>query len=201
MRKSMKWLMMGVVMAGLAGCDQDKPHQYGEERPPVDQIHSGGEGLQGKDLLAATDQMAMDLLSLPALNQSDTKWTVVSMPMEDHTMSSSGRQNYDIFINRLKTQLYKQGGNRIALIENRDRYHDLQNRELEGAGGSDEYQQGSGDVAAPGAAGIQPQYALYGEMEELANRGVSTYRAEFKLTNFKTREIVWNNEYIVNVKR
>jgi Peptidoglycan-synthase activator LpoB len=200
MRNAARLVLAGVLACSAAACE-DKPHEYGQERPPVDQIHSGGEGLQSKDLLAATDQMAMELLALPALNQSDTKWTIVSETMEDHTMSGRSRENYDIFINRLKTQLYQQGNGRIALIENRDRFHDLQNRELEGAGGSDEYGQGSGEVAAPGGVGIQPQYALYGDMEELANRGVSTYRAEFKLTNFKTREIVWNGEYIVNVKR
>ena len=38
-------------------------------------------------------------------------------------------------------------------------------------------------------------------MQELANRGTSTYRAEFKLSNLRTREIVWNGEYIVKVRR
>ena len=58
-----------------------------------------------------------------------------------------------------------------------------------------------GEGSAPGAAGIQPQYVLYGKMQELPNRGTSTYRAEFNLTNLKTREQVWTGEYIVKVRR
>jgi hypothetical protein len=189
MNKPLIALLTAILGAGIAGCE-DKPHEYGEKRPPVEQIDSEGHGLQSKDLLQATDQMAQELLSLPALNQSDTKWTVVTQAMENQTISQ--RDSLDIFVDRLKTQLYKQGGNRIALIENRDRYRELQSRELEGA---------PADDAAPGSAGVQPQFVLYGAMQELANRDTSTYRAEFKLSNLRTREIVWNGEYIVKVRR
>src|SRR5438309_10614943 len=152
MRKAFIGLLAAMAM-GLAGCDQDKPHEYGQERPPVEEIDSRGHGLQSKDLLQATDQMAGELLSLPALNKSDTKWTVVTAPMENQTVSQ--RQSLDIFVDRLKTQLYKQGGDRIAIVENRERYRDIQSHELEGAP-ADEFGQGSGPGAA-GAAGIQPQ--------------------------------------------
>ena len=117
--------------------------------------------------------------------------------MENQTVSQ--HQSLDIFVDRLKTELFKNGGDRIAIIENRDRFHDIQAHELEG-GQPDEYGQGS-SPAAPGAAGIQPAFYLYGKMQELPNRGTSTYRAEFNLTNFKTREIVWTGEYIVKVRR
>jgi hypothetical protein len=196
MHTSLKMLLAGIAGLAILGCD-DKPHEYGQQRPPLDQIDPNGEGLQSKDLLAATDQMSMDLLSLPALNKSDAKWTVVTAPMENQTVNQ--RENLDIFVDRLKTQLYKHGGDRIALIENRDRFHDLQSRELEG-GQSDPAAQGGGG-AAVGAAGIQPNYVLLGTMQELPNRDTSTYRAEFKLLDFRTREIVWNNDYMVKVKR
>ena len=196
MHTSLKMLLAGILGISALGCD-DKPHEYGEKRPPLDQVDSKGEGLQSKDLLAATDQMSMELLALPALNRSDTKWTVVTAPMENQTVSQ--RDNLNIFVDRLKTQLFKHGGDRIAIIENRDRFHDLQSRELEG-GQSDPAGQGGGD-AAVGAAGIQPQYVLYGKMQELPNRGTSTYRAEFNLTDFKTREIIWTGEYIAKVVR
>jgi hypothetical protein len=117
--------------------------------------------------------------------------------MENQTVDS--RNNLDIFVDRLRTQLYKHGGDRIAIVENRDRFHDLQSRELEGAP-PDSAGQGSGPNAV-GAAGIQPQYVLYGKMQELPNRSMSTYRAEFNLTNLRTREQVWTGEYIVNVRR
>jgi PBP1b-binding outer membrane lipoprotein LpoB len=197
MHHAARIMLAGVLACAAVACDQDKPHEYGQERPPVGDIDSHGKGLQSKDLMAATDQMAMDLLALPALNQSQTKWTIVAQAMENQTVDQ--RQSLDIFVDRLKTQLYQQGSGRIALIENRDRFHDFQNKELEG-GGSDEYGQGSGPTAA-GSAGIQPQYVLYGKMQELANRGTGFYRAEFNLTDLKTREIIWTGQYEVKVRR
>ena len=188
MRRTGKMLSVTVIALSMLGCE-DKPHEYGQSRPPIDQIDSEGEGLQSKDLMQQADQMAMSLLKLPALNASDTKWTIVAQAMENQTVSQ--RQSLDIFVDAVKSRLYAQGGDRISLIENRDRYHDLQARELEGA------QQEGAQVPA----GIQPQFVLYGKMQELPNRGTSTYRAEFNLTNFKTREIVWTDEHIVKVRR
>ena len=196
MHKSLNSLFAVTIGIAVFGCD-DKPREYGQERPPINEIDSHGHGLQSKDLLQATDEMAQELLSLPALNQSQTKWTIVTAPMENQTVSQ--RQSLDIFVDRLKTELYKQAPDRIAIIENRERYRDIQAHELEGAP-PDEMGQGSGP-AAPGAAGIQPQFALYGKMQELPNRGTSTYRAEFNLVNLRTREQVWTGDYIVKVRR
>ena len=184
MQKTLKMLSAAVI--GIAAVSCDKPYQYSQERPAIDQVDSEGYGLQSKDLLQASDQMAQELLALPALNSSQTRWTVVAAPMENQTVSQ--RENLDIFIDRVKTQLYKQGGDRIALIENRDRYRALQEHELD-------------NPPADAQGSVQPQFILYGAMQELANRDTSTYRAEFKLSNLRTREIVWNGEYIVKVRR
>ena len=198
MRNATRFMLAGVLACSAAACE-DKPHEYGQEEASGGRCQTlmAAKGLQSKDVMAASDQMAMELLALPALNQSQTKWTIVAEPMENQTIDQ--RQSLDIFIDRLKTQLYKEGGDRIALIENRDRFHDVQNKELEGTAG-DEFGQGSGPTAA-GSAGIQPQYALMGKMDELANRSVGFYHADFKLVDFKTREIVWTGQYEVNVKR
>src|SRR5438094_8087120 len=139
MQKTLKMLSAAVIGFSMLSCD--KPYEYSQERPAIDQIDSEGHGLQSKDLLQATDQMAQELLALPALNQSQTRWTVVAAPMENQTVSQ--RENLDIFVDRLKTQLYKQGGDRIALIENRDRYRALQEHELENPPGE---QQATGSV-------------------------------------------------------
>jgi hypothetical protein len=147
-------------------------------------------------MVVTTDQMAQSLLALPELNESKAQWTIVSTTMENQTVEPG--VPYQIFIDRLKTNLAKHGRGRVTLIENKDRYHDLQNRELEG-GGADQFGQGS--RATGFSAGIQPDYVLYGKMQEMPNRGTSTYRAEFNLTNFKTRVIVWSDEYIVKVER
>ncbi len=56
-------LAVAVASAGI-GCSSDKPHGYGQQRPPVDQLDSRDRGLQSKDVVNASDQMAMDLLQL-----------------------------------------------------------------------------------------------------------------------------------------
>src|SRR4051812_4569867 len=105
MRITVKMLSATALALAMLGCE-DKPHQYGQERPPIDQIDSEGEGLQSKDLMQAADQMAMKLLSLPALNQSEAKWTVVVQAMENQTVSQ--RQSLDIFVDAIKSRLYAQ---------------------------------------------------------------------------------------------
>ena len=82
----------------------------------------------------------------------------------------------------------------LAPVE-RDVYRELQNRELEPPANEDEFGQGSGRPANPNQAGMQPDFALYGTMQELPNRGTSTYRAEFQLTDLRNRTIVWSDEY------
>jgi hypothetical protein len=121
---------------------------------------------------------------LPELNDSRTQWTVVVTGMENAT--SDYRANFDIFINRLKTNLAQQGHGRVTLIQNLNRYRDLQSRELEGGGAS---------------AGAQPQFALHGQVDSLPNRGTDYYLFQFDLTDLQSRQIVWANKYEVKVAR
>jgi hypothetical protein len=197
--------LLAATALGIAGCtSDDKPPEYGRQRPPIDQLDERDRGLQSKDLIAATDQMAMELLSLPDLNESRTQWTIVASNVENETVDA--RENYDIFIDRLRTSLGKHGRGRITLIENRERYRRLQNKELEPGAGEREDEFGqtgrsptSGGNAGP--AGVQPDFILYGKMQELPNRATSLYRAEFNLTNLKNRVQVWTGEYMVKVER
>ena len=71
----MRRTFTGILTAGLViaavGCHEDRPHDYGEQRPPVDQLDPRDSGLQSKDVVAASDKMAMDILgSIPELNES-----------------------------------------------------------------------------------------------------------------------------------
>jgi hypothetical protein len=186
---SMTLLSAGALMAG--GCHDDRPHDYGTHRPDVGSLDSGDSGLQSKDLVEATDQATADLLRLPELNDSREQWTIVSTGMENDT--TSAHQQYDIFINRLKTNMARQGHGRVTLIENRDRFHYLQSKELEPIGDP--------KTTPPGPAGVQPQFALNGRVEELPNRRTSTYRFEFDLTDLRSRRVVWSHEYLVKVER
>jgi hypothetical protein len=187
---------MGLLLWAM-GCAHDRPAEYGRQRPPVDELDPRDRGLQSKDLIEATDLMAQSLLTLPELQLTDRQWTIVATGVRNQTLQQ--RQSYDIFVDRLKTSIGKYGRGRVQLIEQRDTFRDLQARELE-PGFTDEFQQG-GSRPAPGPAGIQPEYALYGTMQEMPNRGTSLFRAEFQLVNLRDRRVVWTDDYLVRVAR
>jgi hypothetical protein len=186
----------------VGACHHDKPHEYGRERPPVEDLDARDRGLQSKDVVVASDQMAQDLLALPELNESKHQWTIVVDRVENRT--TNNRFDLNIFLSRLRVNLSKYGHGRVALIENKARYRDVQSRELEtNEREGDEFGQGGGGGGrpAPGPAGIQPDYGLYAKITEMPNRGTSYYFCEFALTNLKTRQLVWNNAYEVKVER
>ena len=193
-----KIIAAGFLLVGL-GCHSDRPHQYGEDRPPVDRVVHDDRGLQSKDVVSSTDQMAMDLLALPELNASKTRWTIVVGHIDN--MTAERRNDLDIFIERLRTKLAQMGHGRVQLIENRAKYHQLQSQELEQQGNGDEFGQGGGGKAAPGPMGVQPDFELYGKIMELPNRATSYFLCEFTLTDLHTREQVWTNSYEVRTAR
>ena len=192
MLKGLLSVVTGLLIVGDGGCASDKPHEYGEQRPDPSSLDAGG-GLQSKDLLASSGLVA-DLLADRKLNSSKEKWTIVVERIENHT--TDPYFNYEIFSRRFGTLLQREGGDRVALIENKARFHKVQNQELEKGG--DNFGEG-----APGGfpAGIQPDYALTGRVDELRNAATSTYRLEFQVLSMKTREILWTNEYIVKAAR
>ncbi len=186
--------LMIAASSMVAGCNSDKPGEFGRQRPPVGDLDPRDRGLQSADVVQASDQMAMTLLGLPELNASRERWTIVVTGVQNQTATS--RQSLDVFLIRLKTNLARQGRGRVQLIENREQFRDLQNRELEQE--RDDFGQGPG-AAAPGKKGIQPDFGLYCTARDLPNRGTNYYQFEFKLTDLNTREIVWTDMYEVRV--
>jgi hypothetical protein len=192
------WLAGGILGLALIGCAHDKPHEYGRERPPVDEVDAGDSGIQSYDVLAASDKMASSLLALPALNASQTQWTIVVDKMIDETHDRNFGQNYQIFLDRLKGKLFEFGHGRITLIENRSQFYGLRDRELET--NRDDFHQGAGgQPAAPGA--IQPDFSLYAHIGDLPNRRTNYYLIDFTLTDLHRRTIAWQGEYGVRVAR
>jgi PBP1b-binding outer membrane lipoprotein LpoB len=184
-----------IFSALAAGCSSpDRPADYARERPAVDQLDSRDRGLQSKDVVVASDEMARSILSLPELNVSGSRWTVVVTGVRNETVSA--RQNLDIFIQRLRVNLARHGRDRVQLIANRDAFRELQSRELEQE--RDDFGQGSGN-AKPGPAGIQPDFGLEATASDLPNRGTDYYLFEFRLVDMKTRELVWTDAYEVRV--
>src|SRR5690348_12532027 len=124
MLKRIAGLAIAGLVLGAVGCHEDRPHDYGEQRPPVDQLDPRDSGLQSKDVIAASDKMANDILSsIPELNESPHRWTVVIDHVDN--LSADSRQNYDIFIERVRSNLSKYGRGRVQLIENMAKFHEL----------------------------------------------------------------------------
>ena len=180
-----------VAVAGVAmiGCSADKPHDYGEERPPIGELDSRDKGLQSKDVVQASDQMAQDLLADPGLNSSHDRWLMVVDHVENRTTDRGF--DLDIFLERLRVNLAKYGKGRVQLVENRAKLRELQSRELDG-------EREGGPALRPR---MQPDYGLYARVMELPNRGTSYYLAEFSVTDLKTGLQVWTNAYEVKVAR
>jgi hypothetical protein len=179
------------VLAVLVGCSHDQPDQYGERRPPVTELDGRDRGLQSKDVVQASDQMAMDLLADPGLNSSGAQWTIVVGNVKNETVNA--RHALDIFIERLRMNLARHGKGRVTLIQNRADYRDRQAGELELEPGSNGGQ--------PGPKGIQPDYQLDATAMELPNRGTSYYLIEFSVNDLRNRTIAWTNAYEVRVAR
>ena len=177
----------------LIGCSE-KPERYGRERPPVGDLYEGDRGLQSKDVVQASDQMAQDLLADHELNASHDRWLLVVDHIENRTTDNGF--DMDIFLERLRVNLAKHGRGRVQLLENKNKLRDLQSRELDQE--RDTYGQGPG--ATP-AKRIQPAYALYGRIMEMPNRKTSYYLAEFTVSDMKSGEQKWTNAYEVKAMR
>lgn len=189
------------LVGGSAGCrSTEDPSGYSRERPPADRLDERDRGLQSYDVVAAADQMATDLLSQPFINQSPERLLVVFDQSEN--LTSTVQQNLDIFLRQLRVETFRQGKDRIQLIENRQKLRELQSRELEqGYEGEREFGGAGAPRQQPGPAGIQPDYSLSLEVRDLPNRGTNYYQFDFTLTDLRSREMVWTGIYDVRVAR
>jgi hypothetical protein len=175
----------------LTGCTQ----KTGRVRPDPAELSDNGRGIQGKDVITASDRMATSLLSLPALNASQTQWTIVVDRVEN--LSQTQRQNFDIFLARLRSTLIRQGQGRVQIVENLQKFRELKSREIEATG--DRFGQGGpGAINAPKS--IQPDYFLAARLSELPNNETSYFLVDFTLTKVD-RTIVWGDMYEVAVNR
>jgi hypothetical protein len=178
--------MMGLAVAllGVAvvigGCGRPEP--YHRQRPPVGDLDPRDRGLQSRDVIDATDTLVMRLLALPEFNQPERRTMIVTR-IDNQT--TNPRFNYDIFMQRLRSNLGAQGRDRIALLAGRQRHDELLREEMERP--YDPFLQGEGTVGGPNGA-LQAEYALHGTIQELRGRGTSFYHFDFTVTNLRTRE-------------
>ena len=184
-RKSIATLSLA-ALAALAGCSSDhKPQEYHHMRPEVSEISTRDRGLQSADVVDASEMLANKILSLPEVNQSSRRLTIVFTHMDDLTRR---RQfNYDIFLERLKTEIAERGRDRVAIVTNRDKFYQTRNAELDPAPASrerDDY--GRRGTVAPPANRIQPDFALEGKVMDLPNRGTDYFLFTFSLADIRS---------------
>lgn len=203
----------GLIVAGVlaalmgpagSGCvDNDRPTEYGRQRPPLDELDPRDSGLQAPDVRQAAGEVIASLLSLPELNDDPRQWTMVITGVEDRTTDRKFRNNdYNIFLDKLRASLSQQGRGRIRLIENRERFYGTRAGEMESElEGGDEFGQGesSGPARAQGAS--SPDFGLYATAADLPNRGTTYYLINFIVTNLRTRVQVFVEDYEVRVSR
>jgi hypothetical protein len=180
------FLAAGLAL-GVAGCYQDKPHEYGSNRPDVDALNSEDRGLQSKDVTSASDQMARDLLADPLIRANPSQLTIVRDTFEDRTVGRDWQGNYDIFLNRLSINLARSGGGRVTLVMNRSTLANLRSQERDEAPGT--------------MSRIQPDYLLRGVVMDMPNRQTNYYLLEFQLVDLRSGVISWTNKYEVKVER
>jgi hypothetical protein len=185
--------LLAPLAGAMIGCS-DKPHEYGKERPPIDELDGRDRGLQSKDVVNASDKMAEELLGSPQLNNSKTQWVMVVDKVDMNAVEARG--DLDVFLRRLKVNLAKLGNGRVTLIENRAKLQELQSRELDGPT-QDPF--GQGNANRPNR--LQPDYSLYCRVSDLPNRGTNYYFFEFVVTDLKTGIQPWQGAYEVRVAR
>jgi len=185
-------VLLAMVALGLVGCS------YQDQRPDPTKLSKDDTGLQSKDVYAATSQMVQDLMASPDLAASPVQWTMVIGQVEDQTIDRMMPVNYDIFSNALRAAISEKGMGKIALIENKAKFHQLRDQELEG--NADPYKQGGGP-GTPAPAAINPDYQLNITAIDMPNRSTNFYQLTYTIFNMQTRVQVFSRTYQVKTAR
>jgi hypothetical protein len=176
--KSFAALSLATITA-LAGCTSDhKPDDYHHQRPDVTDVDSRDRGLQSSEVVESSEKLTAELLALPEVNQSPRRLTVVFTNLED--LTHTRQFNYDIFLERLKTEMSYKGRDRIAFVTNKDKYYSTRSHELDGV-------RNERDDRGPAPTNrVQPDFALTGKVMELHNRDTDYYLFTFSLTDIRS---------------
>ncbi|HMN95179.1 MAG TPA: hypothetical protein PKC43_02330 [Phycisphaerales bacterium] len=156
----------------------------------------GGTDLRSKDLVAATDSMAMDIARrLDVVNRSAPPVIVVGQ-IENRT--SQPARSYDIFLTRLRSQL-NVAGTREGLDFVRERSFVEQQRDREFGGRN--------PAQSAMAYQSRAEYMLTGTVEDMPSGETNYYLMSFQLVQLVDRArggpdvgagaIVWENFYEV----
>ena len=102
-------ILLGAILIGVAGCSQNAA----EQRRQAAQLAAGNTPRQAKDANSAIDQMANDLMNVPALNTGHQR-TLVIAGVNNRTVDPTF--NLGVFSQGLASKLVQ---SQVALVENR----------------------------------------------------------------------------------
>ncbi len=170
-----------LLLMPLSGCAGDTAVAHGRNA-----------GLDGGDLVAMTDEMAVKMVGSRAVQEAiarEGKLSVVVEPVENQMTGEvlpSGPAR--AFTARLRVLLSQHARDRFTWVMNRDAWRYLKRRELEIDPGP------SPDV-------VQPRYALTAKFSSLTNedsrRRSSYYLCVYELTDLEHRNVLWSEKFEV----
>jgi PBP1b-binding outer membrane lipoprotein LpoB len=178
-----------VIMTGCASSGVKNPSGVPVTRMNADeQGFVAGTGIESQDIVAVTDKMVRNILSIPRINSVSTPPIIVLDPVINETRFPI---NKDIFLTRIRSELNKKSMGKVTFLA-RDRMAALEkerNLKREGA------------VTSTSDANVQEfkgaDYFLTGSLQGVPTRtsaGTSDYILyAFQLIDARTSIIVWED--------
>lgn len=187
-------LLLGVAVlgSGLGGCASTPTEQQVRADPTT--LIEGDKGLQSKDLVEMTDKMAPSILQKDVIARNPYKVVIVTTGIDNKTNNPG--EDLTIYVARIQGLLMEHATDRVSFVENRTTLDKL--IAAEGAAPAvDPFEQGSRGAAAPANPRMVAGYALHGVFYQQSKSVTSFYLCQFKLTDMRTGEIVWQGNYEV----
>lgn len=186
-------LLSSVLFVACATTDNTRATPTIEQNPNDRGIVSGV-GIEGQDIVAMTDRMMRDMLSVPSLAGRDTPPRII-IDSEYFTNESSQRLNKNTITNRLRVELNRAAQGRMTFVGRQ--YSDMVAKER------DLKRTGTVDVATTGLAKAQAggDFRLAGTIASLDARQsgsglVQRYnQITFEMVDLESGIIVWSNIY------
>lgn len=153
----------------------------------------GGAALQSQDIRTMTDQMARDLASTGILTSTVNNQTV-TFHITEMRNESSDVINRSLILTRLRTELFRALGGRIAIND----------RSAEGLEAVRQEREAKRSGAVAGNEGMRgaisgSDYVLKGVIQDRIQQSgrlkSAYYLVTFELTDLETGRLVWTNSY------
>jgi PBP1b-binding outer membrane lipoprotein LpoB len=183
--------LAALFLAGCASTGVKNPRgvQVTEMRPD-ERGFVGGTGVESTDIVAVTDKIAREILSVPQIASAQGTPRVVLDPVQNNTRFAI---NKEIFLTRIRTQLNQHARGKVLFLA-RDRMAALE-RERQ--------MKQSGQVTATSDPNVQEfrgaDFFLTGELQGTSTRssqGISDYVLyAFQLVDARTSDIIYEGSY------